>query len=312
MNPAPSPPLIVTVGSINADLFAQVPRLPRPGETLPAANPSLQPGGKGANQAAAVARLGLRSCILGQIGADPLGIPLEQALREAGVDTSCIRRVPTPTGQAWILLQPGGENSIVLIGGANQAWTAPPTLPDNAAAVLLQREIPDAINLAAARAASQRRIPVVLDGGGSDLPMPGDLLECLTVISPNETELERLSGTRDIDVAARQWHSLGVRQVLVKQGAGGCTLLESGNPPLHYPAFQVPVIDTTGAGDCFTAAYTVALVEGLSPRSRLAFATAAAALSVTRPGAMPSLPFRREVEAFLATSGRTADIPTTG
>lgn len=297
---------LLVVGSANADLYVEIARLPAPGETLPGGNAAVRPGGKGANQAAAAARLGLPTRFAGRFGTDAFAAPLRAALAEAGADLAPSRDVPGPTGQAFILLQKGGENSIVLVGGANRAWEDRPAFDlAGAGALLLQREIPEAVNLAAASAARAAGVPVVLDCGGDDAPLPAGLLALIDVLSPNESELARLTGLPTGDeaqvlAAARALQALGVGTVLVKLGARGCLLVPRSGPPIRQAAFTVPVVDTTGAGDCFTGAYTVGLVEGLPEAQRLRLACAAAALCVQGLGAMPSMPRRAAVEAFLA------------
>jgi ribokinase len=298
---------LLVVGSANADLYVEIERLPLPGETLPGHKAAVRPGGKGANQAAAAARLGLPTRFAGRFGTDAFAAPLRSALAEAGADLSPSRDVPGPTGQAFILLQQGGENSIVLVGGANRAWEAEPRFElAGAGALLLQREIPDSVNLAAARAARTAGVPVVLDCGGDDTPLPTELLALIDVVSPNESELARLTGlpTEDDDavLAAARWlQARGVGTVLVKLGSRGCLLVPAVGDTIRQTAFRVPVVDTTGAGDCFTGAYTVGLVEGLPEARRLRLACAAAALCVQGLGAMPSMPTRAATEAFLAT-----------
>lgn len=302
-------PSIVTVGSINADSYLRIPRLPRPGETLAGRDPALRPGGKGANQAACVARLGMASRFVGQVGDDAAGAMLRGALAEAGVEVDRLATVAGPSGQALILLQDDGENSIILVGGANQAWSGfPAATLDGAAAVLLQREIPEAVNLAAVRAAQDRGIPVVLDAGGAEGPLPDDLLARITVLSPNETELERLTGLpteteAQILAAAASLTERGVGTVLIKLGSRGSLLLEGGRT-WRQGVFAADVVDTTGAGDCFTASYAVALVEGCAPQERLRFASAAAAICVSQLGAMPAMPDRAAVEALLGYDRR--------
>jgi ribokinase len=297
---------LLVVGSANADLYVELDRLPAPGETLPGRNAAVRPGGKGANQAAAAARLGLTTRFAGRLGSDAFAAPLREALAGAGVDLSPARAVAGPTGQAFILLQRGGENSIIIVGGANRAWESTPDLPvRGAGAVLLQREIPASVNLHAAHAARAAGVPVVLDCGGDDEPLPADLLPLIDVLSPNESELARLTGLPTADdaavlAAARALQARGVGTVLVKLGARGCLLVPRAGEPLRQDAFRVPVVDTTGAGDCFTAAYTVGLVEALPEAARLRLACAAAALCVQGLGALPSMPTRAAVEAFLA------------
>jgi ribokinase len=307
--PKPQKPLVV-VGSVNADLYVEIPRLPLPGETLAGDNAAMRPGGKGGNQAGAAARLGQETWFVGQVGDDAYAAPLSGALSAAGVKLGLLATSPGATGQALILLQPGGENSIVIVGGANRRWSAPPAAAeaqiDAAGALLLQREVPEAVNLAAARRAAAAGVPVVLDAGGDDGAVPAELLPLLAVLSPNESELARLTGlptTDDAQVlaAARALQARGVGTVLVKLGGRGCLLVPPApGVPVAQPAFRVPVVDTTGAGDCFTAAYVVALMEGRMPLDRLAFACAAAALCVQVKGALPSMPARAAVDAFLA------------
>jgi len=301
-------PLLV-IGSINADLYVEIDRLPAPGETILGTGAAMRPGGKGANQAAAAARLGQPTAFAGQVGDDAYAASLRAALIGAGVDTALLAAVPGASGQAFILLQAGGENSIIVAGGANQAWSElPPAaiarFPD-AGAVLLQREVPDAINVVAANLARAAGVTVVLDAGGSDAALPRDLVSAVDVLSPNEHELARLSGrpvrTRDeVVAAARAVQAAGAGAVLVKLGGRGCLLVPSRGETIAQPAFAVPVVDTTGAGDCFTAAYTVALMEGQPEQERLRFACAAAALCVQTRGALPSMPTRAAVERLLA------------
>jgi len=300
---------LLVVGSANADLYVEIPRLPQPGETLPGSNAAVRPGGKGANQAAAAARLGLPTRFAGRFGSDAFAAPLREALAGAGVDLAPSRDVPGPTGQAFILLQAGGENSIVLVGGANRAWEEHPRFDlDDCGAVLLQREIPERVNRAAAQAARAAGVPVVMDCGGDDAPIPGDLLPLLDVVSPNESELARLTGMPTDDEAqvlsaARSLQANGVGTVLVKLGSRGCLLVPRNGLPVTQRAFKVKVIDTTGAGDCFTGAYTVGLIEGLPEHQRLRLACAAAAMCVQRLGALPSMPTRQEADALLSVVG---------
>ncbi len=297
---------LFVVGSANADLYVEIPRLPQPGETLPGGNAAIRPGGKGANQAAAAARLGLPTRFAGRFGSDAFAAPLREALTAAGVDLSPSRDLPGPTGQAFILLQQGGENSIILVGGANQAWEEHPRFDlCEAGAVLLQREIPDHVNRAVAHTARAAGVPVLLDCGGADEPLPGDLLPLLDVVSPNESELARLTGMPTEDdtqvlAAARALQAKGVGTVLVKLGSRGCLLVPRSGDPVRQHALKVSVVDTTGAGDCFTGAYAVGLVEGLPERQRLRLACTAAALCVQQLGALPSMPARSEVEALMA------------
>lgn len=301
-------PLLV-LGSINADLYVEIDRLPAPGETLAGRGAAVRPGGKGANQAAAAARLGYPTCFAGHLGTDPFAPALRQALHATGADTALLTAEPGPTGQAFILLQQGGENSIILVGGANHSWPigVSPEIAEairGAGALLLQREIPEAINLAAIKLAAAARVPVVLDAGGAEGPLPPAMLTGITVLSPNETELARLTGLptatdEQVLVAARRVQAQGVGSILVKLGARGCLLVQPDGTVLRHGVFAVPVVDTTGAGDCFTAAYTVAMLEAQNPAERLRFACAAAGICVQSLGAMPSMPNRLVVSELL-------------
>lgn len=302
-------PLLV-LGSLNADLYVEIDRLPMPGETLAGSGAAVRPGGKGANQAAAAARLGYPTRFAGHVGSDPFAPALRQALHASGADTALLTTEPGPTGQAFILLQRGGENSIILVGGANHSWpigVSPEIIEAirGAGALLLQREIPEAINLEAIRLAAAARVPVVLDAGGAEGPLPPTLLAGITVLSPNETELARLTDLptatdTEVLIAARHLQAQGVGSVLVKLGARGCLLLQPDGSVLRHGVFAVPVVDTTGAGDCFTGAYTVAMLEAQTPAERLRFACAAAGICVQALGAMPSMPHRQAVVELLA------------
>ncbi|KAL6755954.1 Ribokinase-like protein [Haematococcus lacustris] len=304
-------PPIVVVGSVNADLVLPIERLPLPGETLAAASLETVPGGKGANQAAAAAKLGYPTFFVGQVGCDANGVMLREALKSAGVDTTFLRQVPGSSGTALILLQQSGENSIIIVGGANQGgWELGPEAQAaiaGAGALLLQREVPEHVNIQAAQLAKTAGVPVYLDAGGVDAPLASDLLACLTLLSPNETELARLTHLRtdteeEIQAAAQKLQAQGVTSVLVKLGAQGSLLLPgAGQAAVRQPALPAPqVVDTTGAGDCFTAAYAVAALEGKPAAEALRFASAAGCICVQRSGAQPSLPSREEVDALLA------------
>ncbi|KAG2440419.1 hypothetical protein HYH02_010307 [Chlamydomonas schloesseri] len=307
-----SPKPLIVVGSVNADLVLPIERLPKPGETLAAASIETVPGGKGANQAAAAARAGYPTFFVGQFGRDdPNAALLRNALLGCGVDLAHAAEVEGPCGTALILLQAGGENSIIIVGGANQAaWKLSDgvkALIAGAGAVLLQREIPEPVNVEVAKLAAAAGVPVILDAGGVEGPIDPAILPCLTLLSPNETELARLTGLptdseAQVQAAAEKLMSAGVKSVLVKLGADGSLLLPGpGQPPLRQAAIKAAqVVDTTGAGDCFTATYAVAVLEGKPPAEALRFASAAASICVQRKGAMPSLPARTEVDELLS------------
>ena len=302
-------PLLV-LGSINADLYVEIDALPKPGETILGRDGAIRPGGKGANQAAAAAKVGYPTRFAGHLGSDAFALDLRAELCASGADDALLTTVAGPSGQAYILLQRGGENSIIVAPGANHVWASSLDAELSAAisqagALLLQCEIPEAINLAAAHLAQAAGVPVVLDAGGSDDGrLSTALMACLAVCSPNETELARLTGMPTADdaqvvAAARHLQAQGVGTVLVKLGARGCLLVRPDGSTLHQGVFPVRVVDTTGAGDCFTAAYTVAMLSCMNEPERLRFACAAAGLCVQRKGAMPSMPSRAELQALM-------------
>jgi len=302
---------LVVVGSMAADLVLSVDRLPLPGETIAATNCERFPGGKGANQAATAALLGATTFFVGQFGSDGNAALMRRALMEAGVDVSLSREVEgVDTGHGTILLQPSGENSIVIVPGANRApWIITDEITQcikEAGILLLQREIPEEVNIQVAKVAHTAGVPVVLDVGGEDGPIGDELLRYTTVISPNETELQRITGMEtgsdeQLEAAARSLLSRGVEAVLVKLGASGSMMLRpAGLPPVYQSAVPVQtVVDTTGAGDCYTAAWAVASLANRSSDESMRFASAAAAICVQRAGAMTSLPRLEEVEYLL-------------
>jgi ribokinase len=231
-------------------------------------------------------------------------------MRQRNVDLSKINILPdTPSGQATIILLPSGENSIVIVGGANMAWTE--LSPEQRVAVtesdalLMQREVPDSVNLDAARAAKQAGKLVVLDVGGRDTPFPDEILEFIDILSPNETELARLSGTHDLEAGIQWARDRGVNNILLKLGSQGSEFIS--------PQFRVrqevrtkegvEVVDTTGAGDAFTGAFSVRLLElgGISEAAvtdALDFASRAAFLNITQIGAMEGMPSRSQIDNF--------------
>ncbi|XWS27469.1 hypothetical protein CRYUN_Cryun26dG0117700 [Craigia yunnanensis] len=213
-----------------------------------------------------------------------------------------------PTGHAMVMLQSDGQNSIIIVGGANMSsWPDKLSCQDldvvkKAGIVLLQREIPDSVNIQVAKAAARSvGVTVIMDAGGMDAPMPQELLNFVDILSPNESELGRLTGTptenfEQISQAAAKCHKMGVKQILVKLGAKGSALFVEGEEPIRQPIIPAAkVLDTTGAGDTFTASFAVALVEGKSKEECLRFAAAAASLCVQVKGAITSMPDRKSV-----------------
>ncbi|XP_006348341.1 ribokinase [Solanum tuberosum] len=308
------PPLVV-VGSANADIYVEIDRLPKEGETISAKTGQTLAGGKGANQAVCGGKLDYPTFFVGQVGEDAHGKLITEALESGGV---CVDHLTTvsnaPTGNAVVMLQSDGENSIIIVGGANMScWPDELSYEDleivrSAGIVLLQREIPDFVNIQVAKAARNAGVPVILDAGGADSPIPLELLRCVEIFSPNETELARITkmptgNFEQISNAVEQCYDLGVNQVLVKLGANGSALFTKGEEPLRQPIIKAAkVIDTTGAGDTFTAAFAVALVEGKSKEECLRFAAAAASLCVQVKGAIPSMPEKRAVFNLLQSA----------
>lgn len=299
---------IVVVGSLNADLVVRLPRFPRPGETLPGQSFAQFPGGKGANQACAAARLGAPVSMLGRVGADAHGAWLCGSLASDGVDVDGVREdLAVPTGVALIAIDGTGQNQIVIVAGANGAFDVEALLVDDtrlraANVLLLQLETPIGTVSAAAQIGRAAGATVILDPAPAR-DVPDELLRACDWVTPNETELAVLAGITTGDVldpaeaasGARRLIDRGARSVVVKMGARGALVVTGGEERLVPPP-QVTAVDTTAAGDCFNAAFAVALSEGQRPFDAARFAAAAAAVSVTRAGAQPSMPTRDEVQ----------------
>ena len=309
--------MILVVGSLNMDEVVHVPRPPVPGETLLGAGSlKLVPGGKGANQAVCMARLGAPVAMAGRVGTDPFGEQLLHALRVDQIDTKLITiDQQEATGVAFIFLTPDGDNAIIVASGANmsvgkdreQLATIFEAIT-RARALVLQLEIPIDTITALIAAGHNADIPVVLNFAPAH-HLAWEILRQLQVLIVNEIEAGFLSGTQidnqeDALIAATMIKKQGISQVVVTLGARGAVLASddgNGNALTFYqPAPKVKVIDTTAAGDCFVGAFTVALTEGKKPEDALQFAVYASALKVTKFGAQSGLPTRAEVEAFLS------------
>ena len=301
-----SKPRILVIGSINMDVVLRAEKFPAPGETVVGTDLSLIPGGKGANQAVALSRLGASASLLGCVGKDPWGEELIEKLEENGVDTVNVTSDESlPTGNATIIVDSEGENRIVLIAGANDALR--PGLVDAALdaasscdAILLQLEIPLRTVYHAISTGAARGIPVILDAG-PPRAVPLEKLRGVTVLSPNESETEALTGIRpgDLDsagkAAALLEESTGANEVVLKLGERGALFKDNGRYEL-VEAHQVEVVDTTAAGDSFTAALALEHSRGAGIAKAVRRALAAGALAVTRLGAQPSLPTAEEVD----------------
>jgi ribokinase len=295
---------LVVVGSLNMDLVVRAPRHPRPGETLIGSQFQTFPGGKGANQAVAAARLGATVRLVGRVGRDAFGDALLQTVRQDGVDTSFISRDPeAATGVALITLDEAGQNTIVVASGANMR-VSPEDIAQAEAAfeganlLLMQLECPLEAVEAAADLAQRRGMAVVLNPAPAR-PLPASLLEKIDYLLPNQTELQALAeGEANISIAAARLLKNGVRNLVVTLGEEGA-LLVTDNTEQKFDAYRVPVVDTVAAGDAFTAAFCVALMEGKSLPEAVQWGNAAGAIAVTRPGAQPSMPNREELIQFL-------------
>ena len=295
---------IVVVGSLNMDLVVRAPRHPQPGETLLGAEFRTFPGGKGANQAVAAARLGGQVKLIGRVGADAFGDALLETCTRDGVDTRHVERLEdAPTGVALITVDDAGQNTIVVVPGANGKLSPPDLLAaapafEGASVVVMQLEVPLLTVIYAADLARRHGARVVLNPAPAQ-PLSATGLEQVDVLIPNQSEAALLTGCASAGDAARRLIALGVRSVVVTMGERG-VLIAEGETATLLPAHQVSVLDTTAAGDAFVGAFAVALAEGRTVLEAAAWGNAAGALAVTRAGAQPSLPARAELERFLA------------
>ena len=305
-------PVIVVFGSIIMDLTALAETMPQAGQTVVGDLFYTLPGGKGANQAVAAARLGAEVRMVGRVGDDPFGAALLDGLRSEGIDVGGVAVDPdNASGVAMIWLDSSRENRIVAVYGANLACDrtqlrAVERALDGADALLLQLETPPALTLEAAAVARQRGVRVVWDPAPAQIAPPG-IHAAADVLTPNQTEASMLSGVEVTGLAsasdaAVRLRAMGAPVAIVKlgeQGACYASTDESG----HVPAFSVEAVDTVAAGDAFGAAFAVAAVEGLSLGESVRFGAAAGALAVTVPGAQAAMPSRADVERLLAGVG---------
>lgn len=296
---------ILVAGSLNMDLRFSMKRMPLEGETVLGDGLLYNPGGKGANQAAAAAKLGGDVAMLGCVGTDGFGDTLAKSLQDCGCDVSRLRRVNAPTGTASIYVDEKGRNSIVVIAGANACCDMAylkecEALLEDCGIVMLQLEIPYEAVWYLAKKARALGKTVILNPAPAPDAIPAGVLKCVDWLTPNETELARLTGMpceepTQIEEAAAKLRGMGVKNVLVTAGSQGAYLCTESASEL-IPAPHVKAVDTTAAGDCFHGAFAVALSEGLSPEDAVRFANRAASLSVMREGAQSSLPWRKELE----------------
>lgn len=299
---------IVVIGSLNMDIVAVASRLPLPGETLLGAQYLNEPGGKGANQAYAAAKLGGQVAMLGRLGTDDHGKRMRANLEAVGCEVGGLQAIAGHSGVAVIFVAQSGQNSIVVVPGANERYLPEDLRADahslaGAELVLLQLETPMETVIAAARAAKSHGARVILDPAPAPQRLSLELLRNVDILTPNETEAAQLVGTPAKTLSpqqarniGKQLQSSGPRTVIMKLGAQGCLLIE-GESVTEIAAPVVQAVDTTAAGDVFNGALAVACSEGASLVEACRFATRAAAISVTRLGAQRSMPSRSEVIA---------------
>ena len=300
---------LVVLGSVNADHVLSVPRFPKPGETLTGSGYHIAYGGKGANQAVAAGRTGADIAFIACVGSDDIGARMKEQFSRDGMATQAVMAVEgTTTGVAMIWVSADGENCIGISAGANAELTPVCLQPhmsliSEADVLLMQLESPLNTVETAAQAARIAGTKVILNPAPAQT-LPESLLRLVDMITPNETEAQALTGVvveseDDAQRAADILHAYGISTVLITLGARGVWLSEQGKGEL-IPGFRVQALDTTAAGDTFNGALVTAQLEGKPLREAIRFAHAAAAISVTRAGAQPSIPFRAEVDAFLA------------
>ncbi|MGL4455638.1 MAG: ribokinase [Plesiomonas sp.] len=300
---------LVVLGSVNADHILSVNHFPRPGETLTGRHYQIVYGGKGANQAVAAGRLGAQVGFIACVGDDDIGLRMREQFVRDGIDVQGVSAIPgMNTGVAMIFVTELGENSIGIAAEANAALTPDrlqPHLPliEEADALLMQLETPLEAIISAARCAKSAGTQVILNPAPAR-PLPDELLALVDIITPNETEAECLTGIKvdaDADAAraAQLLHAKGIATVLITLGARGVWVSQQGQTGEVIPGFRVQALDTTAAGDTFNGALVTAMLEQKTLPEAIRFAHAAAAISVTRFGAQPSIPWRHETDHFL-------------
>jgi ribokinase len=306
---------IVVVGSSNTDMILKLDRIPRPGETILGGEFVTAAGGKGANQAVAAARAGGSVTFVARVGQDMFGERAVAGFVENGINVEHVQYDNAPSGVALIFVSETGENSIGVAGGANSCLSpADVRLAEksfsNAAVVVMQLETPLVTVQAAAELAATNGAIVILNPAPAQL-LPDKLLKRISILTPNETEAELLTGITVTDEAScsRATDILlgkGVKTVIITLGARGAFVATS-TAKQHVPGFKVEPVDTTAAGDTFNGALAAALAEGMSMADAVRFANAAGAIAVTRMGAQPSAPSREEIEKLLDVEAAKSD-----
>lgn len=300
---------VTVVGSLNMDLVIRTPRIPKPGETIIGTDFHTVPGGKGANQAVAAARLGADVSMVGRVGRDAFAKSLLDNLSAAGVDHVFVTQDPdAATGVALIAVDDSGQNSIVVASGANMRLSpadvdAASAAIAAAAVLLLQLESPLESVTQAAKVARAHGVKVILNPAPAR-PLPASLLSLVDVLIPNESETALLTDLpvgeqAEVERAAEALRKMGVGTVVLTLGDRGALLAQSGGTEL-FPAFEVEPVDTTAAGDAFVGGFAFALAAGRPLAEAVRWGNAAGALATTKLGAQPSLPTRQALEALLA------------
>ena len=304
-------PTILVIGSINMDLVVRSPHMPAPGETVLGEGFATAPGGKGANQAVAIARQGARCVFLGRVGSDEFGKTLVAGMTGEGID--CENILPTPeaaTGVAMIIVDAKGENSIVVASGANYMVTPDDVyhraaLFDEADVVVLQLELPPPTVRAAQKLAIRHGCKVVLDPAPAPPSLPPELCE-VDVITPNVSEAEIITGKKADEkdervdkLVASDLIACGAKAAVLKLGARGSLVLTADGQIEKIKPYKVNIVDTTAAGDAFTASLAVGVARGVPLPEAARIANAAGALACTRFGAQPSMPTDVEIKMLM-------------
>lgn len=298
---------IVVIGSSNTDMVVKTDHLPGPGETILGGTFFMNPGGKGANQAVAAARMGGNISFICKTGEDVFGKQSVGLFQEEGINTSFLISDPLlPSGVALITVDRNGENCIVVASGANANLNSSDLFPalqiiSESSLVLMQLEIPLETVRYVASIAFEKKIPVILNPAPA-CALPDDLLRNISILTPNRKEAEMLTGIVINDIptaklAAQKINERGVKTVIITLGGQGALVLDK-KVFTEIPALTVDVVDTTAAGDTFNGSLAVALSEGRDILEATAFACKASAISVTRFGAQASIPFKSEVDAY--------------
>lgn len=298
---------VVVIGSLNMDLVTRAPRLPKGGETLIGQSFTTVSGGKGANQAVAAARLGAQVSMIGCVGNDAYGEALRGALLAEQIDCRAVSTVDGSSGVALIVVDDSSQNSIVIVPGANGALTAETidrfdSVIRAADVLICQLEVPDASVGHALKRGRELGKTVILNPAPASRPLPSDWYASIDYLIPNESEASALSGLSvdsldTAQAAATRLIALGAGKVIITLGAQG-SLFADGQRFEHFPALVVKAVDTTAAGDTFVGGFAAALAAGNDEAQAIRFGQVAAALSVTRAGAQPSIPALSDVQAF--------------